>query len=502
MATNQVDTRTANLQSGVRPMLIGGRWVEAQNGAAFPVHDPATGRIIAHVAEGRKEDVDLAVAAARAAFEKPAWRYMQPAERQRLLWRLADLIEANADELAELEVLNQGKPYGLARHMDIPKSAALFRYYAGSVMHIAGKTSSASLPDLRTEERDGPAYHVYTLKEPIGVVGQIIPWNFPLLMAAVKLAPSLAAGCTSVLKPAEETPLTALRLGELILEAGFPEGVVNIVTGYGATAGAAIAEHPGIDKVAFTGSGEVGKIIARAATGNLKKVTLELGGKSPVIVLDDVDVEATAQSAADAIFLNAGQVCIAGSRIYAERRVFDNLVADFAAVAEKIQIGPGLSPSTQLGPLVSKRQQERVAEYVDIGMREGATVATGGGVAGSEGYFYKPTLLVNTNNRMRVVQEEIFGPVVVAQPVDDLSELVALANDSRYGLAASIWTKDFSRAHRLAAQMRAGTVWINSHSLFEFTVPFGGYKESGWGREFGMEAIDAYTETKSVIARL
>ncbi len=485
-----------------RPMLIGGDWVMAECGETFPVYDPSTGEVIANVAEGRKEDVDKAVAAARATFESQEWRHMMPAQRAGLMFRLADLLEENIQELTELEVLNQGKPVGEAQAIDLPATIGIIRYYAGAVTKIEGQTTSISIPDMRGKGAKGPAYHSYTLKEPVGVVGQIIPWNFPLLMIAMKLGPSLAAGCCSVLKPAEETPLTALRFGELVLEAGFPPGVVNVVPGYGETAGAAIAAHPDLDKVAFTGSGEVGRLIAQAATGNLKKVTLELGGKSPVVVLADANMDVAVPGAAGAIFLNGGQVCVAGSRIYAEHKVFDQVVEGVAGIAKGMKVGPGLDPTTQMGPLVSSKQQERVCGYIEMGKEEGAEIVTGGVRSGNQGFFVEPTVMVNTNNKMKVVQEEIFGPVVSAQPIKDISEIEPLANDSVYGLAASIWTTDLSKAHVLASQIRAGSIWVNCHALIDAAMPFGGFKESGWGRENGMAGLENYLETKSVVMAL
>jgi len=475
-------------------MLIGGEWVEAASGKTFDVFNPATGEVIAKVAEGDKEDIDRAVAAAKRAFANKAWRGLTPAARARLIWRLGDLIEQNADEFAELETLDNGKPVGLAKMIDVMGAAECFRYYAGWPTKIEGKTVPLSIPGLES--------HVYTRREPIGVVGQIIPWNFPLMMAVWKLAPALAAGCTCVLKPAEQTPLTALRLGELVEEAGFPAGVVNIVPGYGETAGAALAAHPDVAKIAFTGSTEVGKLIARAATGNLKKVSLELGGKSPTIVLSDADMKQAVPGAANAIFFNSGQVCVAGSRLYVEKNAFDAVVEGVANVAENIRVGPGLDPKTQMGPMVSAEQQDRVCSMIESGLEEGAEVVTGGQRIGNEGYFVQPTIMVNTTPDMRVVREEIFGPVVTAMPVDDLSEIAAIANDTPYGLAASIWTTNLSNAHKLAAQIDAGLVWINAHGLIDNAMPFGGFKQSGWGRELGKEGLEMYTELKTVCAIL
>ncbi len=474
-------------------LLIGGQWVEAASGKTFPVYDPGTGRQIASVAEADAADVDRAVIAARAAFENKAWRDMKASDRERLLHRLADLIEANADQLAELESLDNGKSVMMARHLDVVAAVDFCRYMAGWPTKNEGATIPVSFPYVPEGK-----FFAYTVREPVGVVGQIIPWNFPLLMAAWKLAPALASGCTSILKPAEQTPLTALRLGELIMEAGYPAGVVNILPGYGHTAGAAISAHHGVDKVAFTGSTEVGKLITQAALGNLKKVSLELGGKSPAIVLDDADLDIAIPGAAMAIFFNHGQVCAAGSRLYVHKSVFDKVVDGVAAAAKQFSLGHGMSPTTQMGPLVSEEQARRVCGYIDSGLAEGACAVAGGRRLDQPGYFVEPTVLVNTKPNMKVVREEIFGPVVVAMPYTDLDEVVAAANDSIYGLGASIWTRDLSKMHRIAPALKAGTVWVNCHGLVDAAMPFGGYKQSGWGRELGKTAIDAYTETKSV----
>ena len=374
---------------------------------------------------------------------------------------------------------------------DVPATVDMFRYMAGWATKIEGNTIPLSGPPAGK-------FFAYTLREPVGVVGQIIPWNFPLLMAAWKLAPALATGCCVVLKPAEQTPLTALLLGELIQEAGFPAGVVNIVPGYGETAGAALSAHPKVDKVAFTGSTEVGKLILQAAAGNLKKVSLELGGKSPNLVFDDADIEATIPGAAMAIFFNHGQCCCAGSRLYVEEKQFDKVVDGVSQIASKIRVGPGLDPSTDMGPLVSEEQMNRVCGYLDSGYSEGAKATVGGKRHGEKGYFVEPTVLVNTNEKMKVVREEIFGPVVTATPFKDIDDLVAKANDTEYGLAAGVWTKDIAKAHRVASMLRAGTVWINCYNVFDATLPFGGYKQSGWGREMGHEVLELYTEVKSV----
>src|SRR5271166_1958794 len=479
-----------------RLMFINNRFVPAASGKTFPTYNPATGEVMAQVAEGDREDIDRAVKAARKAFENPAWADMPPSQRGRLIWKLADLLEGRLEEFAQLESLDNGKPLAVARVADVPLAADLFRYMAGWATKIEGNTIPISAGGGKTQ------FLAYTVREPIGVVGQIIPWNFPLLMAAWKLGPALATGCTIVLKPAEQTPLTALRLGELIQEAGIPDGVVNIVPGYGETAGAALASHPGVDKVAFTGSTEVGKLILQAAAGNLKKVSLELGGKSPNIVFADVDLDAAIAGAASAIFFNHGQCCCAGSRLYVENGIFDKVVEGVAEHAKKINVGSGQDPDTDMGPLVSAEQLNRVCGYLEAGFSEGAKAVVGGGRHGDKGYFVKPTVLVNTNEKMKVVQEEIFGPVVTAIPFRDPAELVTQANDSVYGLAAGIWTRDIQKAHRLAARLRAGTVWINCYNIFDAALPFGGYKQSGWGREMGHEVLEQYTEVKAVCTAL
>lgn len=477
-----------------KKLLIGGQWVDAQSGKTFETYNPATGEVLAQVAEGDSEDINRAVAAARKAFESGRWPDTSPAERGRLLWKLSDLIEQHREELAELETLDNGKPLLFSRAGDIPSAVNAFRYMAGWATKIEGTTIPISSARAK--------YFAYTLREPVGVVGQIIPWNFPLVMAAWKLAPALAVGCTCVLKPAEQTPLTALRLGELIQEAGFPDGVVNIVTGFGETAGAALASHPDVDKIAFTGSTEVGKLIAQAATGNLKKVSLELGGKSPNVIFADADLNAAIPGSANAIFFNLGQVCTAGSRLFVHKSVFDQVVDGVAGETKKFKIGPGMSESTNLGPLVSEEQLSRVCGYLDSGSEEGATTVVGGHRIGDTGYFVEPTVLVDVKPHMKVVREEIFGPVVTAIPFSEPEEVVAFANDTVYGLASAVWTRDISKAHRIAAKLRAGTVWINCYNVFDPALPFGGYKQSGWGRENGRAALDLYTESKSVCAQI
>lgn len=499
MTQSQVSSVTEQFVKKPHKMLIGGHWRSSASGNSFPVINPATGLVLTHVAEGEKEDINRAVAAARKAFEDGPWVRMSPSDRGRLLWKLADLIETHAEEFAEIESLDNGKPLSVARVVDVPLSADIFRYMAGWATKIEGRTMPFSSDFL-----------AYTLREPVGVVGQIIPWNFPLLMAAWKLAPALATGCTVVLKPAEQTPLSALLLGELIQEAGFPDGVVNIVTGYGHTAGAALASHMDVDKIAFTGSTEVGKIIVHvAANSNLKKVSLELGGKSPNIVFADADLDLAIPGAANAIFFNHGQCCCAGSRLYVHEKIFDKVVAGVADIAGKIRLGSGLDPATEMGPLVSEEQLNTVYNYVLSGVESGAEAAfcgSGENALNGSGYFINPTILTNVTEDMSVVKEEIFGPVVVAMPFSDISDEIAaiakIANNTKYGLAAGIWTKDIAKAQLLARRIKAGTVWINCYNVFDASLPFGGYGESGWGREMGEEAIDLYTQTKAVTVRL
>ena len=487
----QMHSRVQEFVGKPRKMFIDGKFVEAASGKTFPSYNPATGEVMAKVAEGDREDIDRAVKAARKAFESSKWPRMTASQRGQLIWKLGDLIEQHLEEFAQLESLDNGKPLAVARVADVPLAVDLFHYMAGWATKIEGNTIPFS-----------PKFFAYTRREPVGVVGQIIPWNFPLLMAAWKLGPALATGCTVVLKPAEQTPLSALLLAELIAEAGFPDGVVNVVPGYGETAGAALAAHPDVDKIAFTGSTEVGKLIVQAATGNLKKVSLELGGKSPNIVFDDADMKSTIAGAASAIFFNHGQCCCAGSRLYVEKDQFDNVVSGVADEAKKIKVGPGFEPDTGMGPLVSKEQLDRVTGYLEAGFKEGAEFVVGGHKMPGGGYFVEPTVMVKTNPDMKVVREEIFGPVVCAMPFSDEDKLVAEANQSEYGLAAAVWTSDIKKAHRIANKLRAGTVWINCYNVFDAALPFGGYKQSGWGREMGHEVLEMYTEVKTVCAQL
>jgi phenylacetaldehyde dehydrogenase len=479
-----------------RKMLIDGKWVEAASGKTFTTYDPSTEEPLAEIAAGDKEDIDRAVTAARRAFESGPWRRMTPSERGRAMWKLADLIEARTEEFAQLETLDNGKPISVARVADIPLVVDHFRYYAGWATKIEGETIPVSTPGLHMLN--------YTLREPVGVVGQIIPWNFPLLMAAWKLGAALACGNTVVLKPAEQTPLSALRLGELIEEAGFPPGVVNIVTGLGETAGAALAEHPDVDKVAFTGSTEVGRIVMRAASGNLKRVSLELGGKSPNIIFADADLDAAAIGAASAIYFNHGQCCCAGSRLFIEQKAYDKVMPKLIEYSEKVKIGPGMDPSTEMGPLVSSEQFARVTGYLKQGREEGAKVLAGGGRPSrfDRGYFVAPTVFSEVRPDMKIVREEIFGPVVCAVPFKDPEDVLQAGNDTEYGLAAAVWTRDIQKAHRTAAILKAGTVWINCYNMFDAAAPFGGYKQSGFGREMGKAALDLYTQIKTVWVNL
>ncbi len=472
-------------------LFIGGQWVDSDSGKTFNTPNPATGETFAEVAEADKADIDKAVSAARRAFEGK-WSKMSARDRGRLLYKLSQLIEQRAAELAELETRDNGKPIKESLYVDLPQVAENFEYFAGWATKIEGETIPVP----------GKMFN-YTLREPVGVCGQIIPWNFPLLMAAWKLAPALAAGNTVVLKPAEQTPVTAMELAKLIQEAGFPEGVVNIVPGFGETAGAALAAHPGIDKVAFTGSTEVGKLIAKAAAENLTKVSLELGGKAPNVVFADADMEQAVNGAMMSIFFNQGQVCCAGSRLFVEEGVKDEFLERLKEKAQKVTVGDPMDKATQMGPQVSEEQLKRIKSYIDIGRGEGATVLAGGESPKLEGqfqkgYFFQPTIFSEVKNQMRVAQEEIFGPVVSVITFKDEDDLIKQANETVYGLSAGIWTRDITRAHRFAKEIKAGVVWINTFNMFNPASPFGGYKQSGYGREMGKHALEMYTQVKSV----
>jgi acyl-CoA reductase-like NAD-dependent aldehyde dehydrogenase len=489
---------TARFLDSEHRLLIGGEWVNSQSGASIEVLNPATEQQIASVSAAGPGDIDSAVDAARQAFAVGPWPAMSPSERSRLIWALADQIEANGQILTELEILDNGMPLGVAGKFAVPGAAKTLRYYAGWPSKIRGHT----LPADTRADASGPST-TYTRREPIGVVGQITPWNYPLGMAIIKLGPALATGCTVVLKPDEHTPLSALFLGELIRKVGIPSGVVNIVPGYGQEAGAALTAHPDVDKVAFTGSSAVGKIILKAAAGNLKRVSLELGGKSPFIVFPDANIDRVITEATRLAFFLQGQNCQCPSRIFVHEAVFDRVVNGVVEIARGMKIGPGWDPETRIGPLVSDEQLARVQEFVASGIEEGAELVTGGGRPERPGYFMEPTVFTRTNRDMRIVREEIFGPVTCIQSFadTDLEDVARQANDTIYGLIASVWTKDLGTAHKLAEMIKAGVVGINHHGGGDIYAPFGGYKQSGWGREFGAESLDMYLETKTVVIR-
>jgi phenylacetaldehyde dehydrogenase len=508
MATLQADVRLADsmVQRDYSPaakralgrspaLFINNEWVGSTQGATLVVEDPSSGKEIARIVDASSVDVNRAVAAARAAFDDGRWSNLPPNKRERIINKLADLIETHAAEFAELEAIDNGKPVGMASMIDIPGAIDQLRYMAGWASKLGGEL-------LEPQALPRGTVLSYVSREPVGVAAQIVPWNFPLLMATLKIAPALAAGCTLILKPAEQTSLTALRLADFVVEAGFPPGVINVITGNGHTAGDCLVKHPDVDKVAFTGSTEVGKLINRNATDTMKRVTLELGGKSPVVVMPDVNVDEVAPGAAGAIFFNSGQMCIAGSRLFAHRSIFDRMVEGVAAASAFWKPRPSLDPQAHMGPLVSKEQMDRVMGYIEAGKRDGASVAVGGDVVAANGYYVNPTVLVNVKPGMSVVREEIFGPVVVAQRFDDLDEVAKAANDTCYGLGAGVWTKDLSSMHRLAAKIKAGTVWGNCHAIIDPALPFGGYKQSGIGREQGRQGVEAYTELKTVIIKL
>jgi aldehyde dehydrogenase (NAD+) len=477
-------------RSGPKRLLIGGEWRESAGGDMLPTINPATGEVLTEFAAATTEDVDRAVASARSALNGP-WGTWKPYDRQRAIVRLADLVEQNYDELSLLDTLDMGIPW--TRWRPSRRTVAQLHWYAAQAVTIRGETIPNSIPSN---------FQSWTLKEPVGVVGAITPWNGPVSAAISKIGPVLATGCTMVLKPAEESPLSALRLGELCLEAGMPEGVVNIVTGTGEVAGAALATHPGVDKIAFTGSLETGRRIVEASAGNMKRLTLELGGKSPNIVFADADLDAAIAGSATAIFANSGQVCTAGSRLFVERAVYDQVVEGVAAIGAGLRVGDGRDPQTEMGPLVSQQQLDRVLGYMSIGQREGARPATGGGrlsEPGTEnGFFVQPTVLTGVDNGMRIAQEEIFGPVVSVIPFSDIDEVIRMANQTPFGLASAVWTKDIGRAHTLAGKLQAGTVWLNTYLTMDPAVPFGGYKQSGYGRESGMDQVSEYLNVKTV----
>ncbi|WP_338752713.1 aldehyde dehydrogenase family protein [Bacillus sp. FJAT-52991] len=485
--TSQLSPKVVSFLNGLKKLYINGEFVDSVSGKTFETLNPATGEVLAVVSEAVEEDIDLAVRAAREAFDNGAWSKMGSAERSRLIYKLADLMEENKLELAQLDTLDNGKPLQETLNADVPLAIEHFRYFAGWSTKIVGQTIPVQ-----------GNFFMYTRHEPVGVVGQIIPWNFPLLMAAWKLGASLATGCTVVLKPAENTPLSALYLATLIEEAGFPKGVVNIVPGYGKTAGQPIVDHPLVDKIAFTGSTPVGKAIMKSAADTMKRVTLELGGKSPNIILPDADLTKAIPGALMGIMFNQGQVCCAGSRLFVQKKMYDNVMADLTAAAKSVKQGNGLDLDTTMGPLISAQQQQRVKGYIDQGIEEGAEVLTGGTIPFDKGYFVSPTIFADVDSKMAIANEEIFGPVVAAMPFDDIDDLVAKANNSHYGLAAGIWTQDLKKAHSIAHKLQAGTVWINAYNVFDAAAPFGGYKQSGIGREMGSYALDNFTEVKSV----
>lgn len=483
--TLDLQPKVADFLKGTKQLFINGKWADSVTGKTFESLNPATGEVLAVVNEAGTADVDAAVSAARKAFDDGPWSKMSAASRSRLIYKLADLMEENKDELAQLDTLDNGKPIRETTAADVPLAIEHFRYYAGWSTKMVGQTIPVQ-----------GEFFTYTRNEPTGVVGQIIPWNFPLLMAAWKMGAALATGCTIILKPAEQTPLSALYLAELAAEAGFPEGVVNVLTGYGET-GSALVKHPDVNKIAFTGSTEVGKYIMSEASKTLKRVTLELGGKSPNIILPDADMSRAVPGALNGIMMNQGEVCSAGSRLFVQKDSFDNVMADLVSHSKSINQGEGMNKETTMGPLVSKEQQDRVVNYINKGKEEGAELLTGGNHT-DKGYFVEPTVFADVDDKMSIAKEEIFGPVVSAMPFEDLDEVIDRANNSNYGLAAGLWTENVKNAHYVANRLRAGTVWVNCYNVFDAAAPFGGYKESGFGREMGSYALDNYTEVKSV----
>src|SRR5258706_1094503 len=473
-------------------LLIGGQWTDASDGKTFDTINPATGEKLTEIAAATVQDVDRAVAAARKAFDDPnaPWQKMSASDGGKLVWRVADLIEKNIDEVAELETLDNGKPIFESRYVDVPMVCDVFRYYAGWATKIHGETIN-----LR------PNAFTYTLREPLGVVAAIVPWNFPLLLASWKLAPALAAGNTVIWKPASQTTLSALRVGELMLEAGVPPGVVNILPGPGAVVGMGLVKHPGVDKVAFTGSTVVGKEVMRNAADTVKRVTLELGGKSPNIVLADANMDEAVKGATTGIFYGKGEVCAAGSRLFVEKKIHDEFMSKLVDRAKKLKPGDPLDPKTRLGAIVSEQQMNTVLGYIEAGKSEGGKLVAGGNrvsVDGGKGYFLEPTIFDDVDNKMKIAQEEIFGPVLATIPFDDVEQVADRANQNIYGLAAAVWTNDVKKAHAIVRRLKAGTVWVNAYNLYDVALPFGGYKQSGFGRELGAVAMEHYTETKSV----
>lgn len=495
MALHDPNKQVSEYLAGTHQLFIDGVLNDASSGETFEVHDPATGRCIARVAEGRAADIDRAVAAARRAFDERRWHGLPPERRADILWKLAELFEREARTLAEIDVADNGMPIAFAEWM-VGSTIAQLKYYAGMITKVTGRNVSPSIAS------DTVHMHAYTSVEPVGVAGIIIPWNGPIGTLIIKLAPALAAGCCVVVKPAELTPLSALYAANLMNEAGVPPGVVNIVPGFGKDAGQALVDHADVDKISFTGSTETGKAIVRSAAANLKRVTLELGGKSPVIVFNDADPDIAIPGAAMGIFANTGQVCFAGSRLFVQKRSYDKVVAGISDFAKSLTIGKGMDPASQIGPLISAGQRDKVTSYLETGVREGAEIVTGGSTHGDHGFFVQPTVFANVDASMRIVKEEIFGPVLVATPVDDMDDLVRMANDTRYGLGAGIYTTSVNKAHLVAQKLRAGNVWINGYGVMHAAMPFGGFRESGWGRENGLEGISAFQETKSVFITL